>query len=188
LTEFLSFKGRYTEGVVVLDWRTLNEIESDFFDIERSEDGERFVSVGTVKASGTTAAALDYTFTDETPLKEQAYYRLRMNRLDGTYIYSDIILVQDRSPVFSLFKVYPNPAAAGDQVTIEVGNLKENEEVSFIVTDVSGKQIYSVQVRTNELGELYLTLPVGTALRPGIYNLTVFGSNKMLNRKLVVAR
>jgi hypothetical protein len=188
LTEFLSFEGRYTEGVVVLNWRTLNEINTDYFEVERSEDGENFSSIGQVKASGTTTAATDYTFTDETPLKEQGHYRLRMVRQDGTFVYSRTILVQDRSPVASSFRVYPNPAAGGQEVTIEVANLKENEEVTFTVTDVSGRQVLTQQVRTDEFGELHLTFPVGVSLRPGIYNLTVAGSNKTLNRKLVIAQ
>lgn len=188
LTEFLSFKGRYSDGVVVLEWQTVNELETDYFEIERSADGEQFEAVGTVKASGTTIAAIDYTFTDETPLKEQGYYRLRLVRTDGTFVYSRTILVQDRSPIASSFRVYPNPAAGGQEVSIEVANLKENEEVTFTITDTTGKLILSQQVRTDGMGELYLKLPVGTTLRPGIYNLTVRGSNKTLSRKLVVAR
>ncbi|MCP2044808.1 LamG-like jellyroll fold domain-containing protein [Pontibacter sp. HSC-36F09] len=194
LTGILNFKGRYADGegfnqkTVLLDWRTLYELETNYFEIERSEDGENFTAIGQVKASGTTTAALDYTFTDEKPLKEQGYYRLRLVRLDGTATYSNIILVQDRSPAASSFRVYPNPAAVGDELTIEVANLKESEDVTFMITDASGRQVFSRQVRTDELGELYLTLPVGANLKPGIYNLTVAGSNKTLNRKLVVAR
>ncbi|MBX0332456.1 putative Ig domain-containing protein [Pontibacter sp. HSC-14F20] len=194
LTEILNFKGRYVDGAgfnqknVVLDWRTLYELDMDFFEVERSVDGENFTTIGQVKASGTTTAAIDYTFTDETPLKDQGYYRLRLVRLDGSATYSNIILVEDRSLAASSFRVYPNPAATGDEVTIEVANLKENEDVTFMITDASGRQMLSRQVRTTELGELYLTLPVGSPLKPGIYNLTVAGSNKTLNRKLVVAR
>lgn len=194
LTEFLSFEGRYTDGeslnqkIVSLDWRTLYELGTDFFEVERSEDGENFTAIGQVKASGTTTAAIDYTFNDDMPLKEQGYYRLRLVRLDGTFSYSNTILLQDRSPAASSFRVYPNPAAVGDEVTIEIANLKESEDVTFMITDASGKQVLSQQVRTDEFGELRLTLPVGMYLKPGIYNLTVAGSNKTLNRKLVVAR
>jgi hypothetical protein len=194
LTEILSFEGRYADGesfnqkVVVLDWRTLNELDTDFFEIERSEDGENFTAIGQVKASGTTTAAIDYTYTDTAPFKERGYYRLRLVRLDGAFIYSNIILVQDRSPIASSFKVYPNPAARGDEVIIEIANLKEEEEVTFMVTDLSGRQVMRQQVRTDAAGELYLTLPVDATLTPGIYNLTVAGSNKTLNRKLVVGR
>lgn len=194
LTEFLSFEGRYAYGesfnqkVVILDWRTLYELEADFFEIEQSADGSNFTAIGQVKASGTTTAAIDYTFTDEKPLKEQGYYRLRLVRLNGTFSYSDTILLQDRSPVASSFRVYPNPAAVGDDVTIEVANLPESTEVTFMITDVSGRQVLRQQVRTDEFGELYLTVPVGASLTPGIYNLTVASSSKTLNRKLVVAR
>ncbi|SIT84985.1 LamG-like jellyroll fold domain-containing protein [Pontibacter indicus] len=194
LTEIVGFKGRYVEGetfnqkTVVLDWRTLYELETNYFDVERSEDGENFTAIGQVKASGTTTTAIDYTFTDDAPLKEQGYYRLRLVRLDGTSSYSNVILVQDRSPSASSFRIYPNPAAVGDEVTLEVANLKENEEVTFMITDGAGRQVMSQQVQTDAFGELRLTLPVGGNLKPGIYNLTVAGSNKTLNRKLVIAR
>ena len=194
LTQILTFEGRYVDGEsfnqkkVVLDWRTLYELEMNFFDIERSQDGENFTSIGQVKASGTTTVTIDYTYTDETPLKDQGYYRLRLVRLDGSATYSNIILVQDRSLAASSFRVYPNPAAVRDEITIEVANLKENEEVTFMITDGAGRQVHSRQVRTYELGELYLVMLVESSLKPGIYNLTVAGSNKTLNRKLVVAR
>ncbi|WP_299707727.1 LamG-like jellyroll fold domain-containing protein [uncultured Pontibacter sp.] len=193
LTEFLSFEGRYADGetfnqkAVILDWRTFYELNTDFFEVERSEDGENFTAIGQVKASGTTTAAIDYTFRDEMPLKEQGYYRLRLVRVDGTFTYSNTILLQDRSPIASSFRIYPNPAAVGEEVTIEIANLKESEEVTFMITDASGRQVHGQQVRTDAFGELNLTLPVGAALSPGIYNLTVAGSNKTLNRKLVVA-
>ncbi len=193
LTEFLSFEGRYADGegfnqkVVVLDWRTVSEIDTDFFEIERSEDGENFTAIGQVKASGTTTAAIDYTFTDATPLKEQGYYRLRLVRLDGTFIYSSTILVQDRSPIASSFRVYPNPAARGHELTIKISNMPESEEVTFRITDATGKLVYTQRVQTDAFGGLDFTLPVHASLTPGIYNLTVAGSSKTLTRKLVVA-
>ncbi|MBD1395620.1 T9SS type A sorting domain-containing protein [Pontibacter sp. JH31] len=193
LTEFLSFKGRYAYGedfkqkIAQLEWRTLYELEAAYFEVERSADGNNFTAIGQVKASGTTTAAIDYTFTDEEPLKEQAYYRLRLVRQDGTFTYSNTILLQDRAPIASSFRVYPNPTAMGAEVTIEVANLPESEDVTFLVTDVSGRQVLRQLVRTNEFGELYLTLPVGASLKPGVYNLTMASSSKTLNRKLVVA-
>jgi hypothetical protein len=188
LTEFLLFKGRYDGEVVILDWETINEIDCDNFEIERSEDQETFVAVGKVKGSGTTSSAIPYTFTDESPLKEQGYYRLRINRTNGTFAYSKTILVQHRSPIASSFKVYPNPTARQQEVDIEISNLKENEGVTFMVTDATGQRIHSEQVQTDAFGELRLSFAVGSHLRPGIYNLTVIGSNKTLSRKLVVAR
>lgn len=194
LTEFLSFKGRYIDGEgfgqknVVLEWRTLNELETAYFEVERSEDGENFTPIGQVQASGTTTVAVDYTYTDITPLKPQGYYRLKLLRQDETFSYSQIILLQDRSPVASSFRVYPNPTSRGAEVSIEILNLKESETVSFTVTDITGRQMLQLQEQTNERGELYLTLPVELHLRPGVYNLTVRDSSKMLSRKLVVAQ
>ncbi|WP_245539628.1 LamG-like jellyroll fold domain-containing protein [Pontibacter roseus] len=188
LTDFLRFEGRYDGEVVLLDWETQNEIETVDFEVQRSEDEETFTTVGTVKASGTTSAAVKYTFTDTTPLEERAFYRLKLNRANGTYTYSKTILVENRSPIGSSFRVYPNPAAGGEQVNIQVSNLKEAEQVTFLVTDVSGQRIFQEQMQTDAFGELAFTLPVGTAMRPGIYNLTIIGSNKTLSRKLVVAR
>ncbi|MHC2992405.1 hypothetical protein OB13_12705 [Pontibacter sp. HJ8] len=187
LTEFLVFKGRYNGTAVVLDWETLNEIDSENFEIERSEDQETFTTVGTVKASGTTSSAISYTFTDETKLKDKAYYRLKMNRTNGTYAYSQTIVVQHNGPISSSFKVYPNPTA-GQEVTIMISNLQEMEEVTFMITDATGKHIHTERKQTNELGELSFTHPIEAHLRSGIYNLSIIGSNKTLSRKLVIVR
>lgn len=54
-----------------------------FKDIERSSDGVKFLTIGTVKGSGTISEHVNYSFSDFDPNKGANYYRLRQIDFDG---------------------------------------------------------------------------------------------------------
>ena len=92
--ELLSFSAKPKEDIVELRWETATEINNDYFEIERSEDGDRFVALAKIKGSGNSTQSKHYTFTDKHPLKPLDYYRLRQTDFDGSFTYSDIVAVK----------------------------------------------------------------------------------------------
>ncbi len=187
ITELLLFEGHYAHGSVLLNWETINEVDVANFEIERSEDGEIFTSIGKEAATGPSTERLAYTFTDPAPLSGSVYYRLKINKTSGLYTYSSIILIQSGGFSGSTFLLYPNPVATGD-VQIEVTKLPEQEDIIFVVSDLSGKRILQEQVKTDADGTLHLAYTVDYNLRPGIYNISVITGTKTLSRKLVVVK
>jgi hypothetical protein len=99
----LSFTGLQTNRVNQLNWKTSNEINVDQFEIERSLDGKVFRSIATVKAIGNGASGV-YNYNDKTVGK--TYYRLKIIETNGKFVYSDIIIMDDKETAFSF--VYPN--------------------------------------------------------------------------------
>lgn len=95
------------QGVIV-NWITTEEVNSAFFDVERSMDPrDGFVKVGTVTAKGVYAGG-KYGFQDATAEQGAVnYYRLKMVDLDKSYTYSPIINVKLSGEVDT--KIYPNP-------------------------------------------------------------------------------
>ena len=70
-----------------LNWKTATETNVKNFDIEKSADGRKFEKIGEVEANNTPSvysAFDDYFF-------ESAYYRLKINDLDGKVTYSTAI-------------------------------------------------------------------------------------------------
>ncbi|MBK7633184.1 MAG: hypothetical protein IPJ13_02035 [Saprospiraceae bacterium] len=97
-----------------LNWTTSSEINSDYFGIERSMDGNNWETIGRVTAAGNSSKELAYEFIDDNlPLirtKEQVfYYRLRMTDLDGQYKYSDVRGVNFGKLSTGVVTIYPNP-------------------------------------------------------------------------------
>lgn len=107
--ELIDFKGRAENRDIRLSWSTLTEVNSDYFLIERSEEGEKFDAIGSVASNGNTNHKHDYAFVDMNVKAGIHYYRLKIVDLDGSYEYSPIIRV---SPEVDINQVlaYPNPS------------------------------------------------------------------------------
>jgi Secretion system C-terminal sorting domain len=91
-----------------LSWETENEVNTSYFDIEKSDDGTSFTKVGTV-SSLNRATPIMYTWDDVNFNKEKAYYRLKIVDASGKYFYSAIINMRAPSKAISILKISPNP-------------------------------------------------------------------------------
>lgn len=74
--ELLSFNSSATENSIIIDWYTNKEIDTEYFIIEKSDDGKKFEEVGRTKAAGNSSELMNYTITDQFPREGITYYRL----------------------------------------------------------------------------------------------------------------
>lgn len=102
------FTAAAESGTVLLSWSTTEEIGSDRFEIERSRDGKKWTTIGSVASHGDSKAIIDYAFTDSKPLGGVNLYRLRMVDADGTYSLSSIREVKLK---VMTAVAYPNPVS-----------------------------------------------------------------------------
>lgn len=98
---------------VVCSWETLQQQNSSYFIIERSDDGIHFNAVEKIPAVANSTLTLHYSYTDKGILpmaNEYLYYRLKMVDTDGTFTMSRTTKIKVKNlPVIS---VYPNPVVA----------------------------------------------------------------------------
>lgn len=80
--ELLAFDARVQDDAVTLSWSTAQEINNDYFTIERSGDGQQFEPLARITASNLAYVA-NYTRMDEHPLTGLNYYRLSQTDRDG---------------------------------------------------------------------------------------------------------
>lgn len=92
LSEFIVTPNNSSDAVNI-KWSTLSEKNKDYFDIERKESGKKYISLGTVKAAGTSKKVNKYNFYDTKPVIGTSTYRLKMVAFDGTMVYSDTITI-----------------------------------------------------------------------------------------------
>ena len=105
--EYLSpFSARLSQGVVHLDWETAEEVDADYFIIEKSPNATDWSELAVVSAQNRPA---HYTRIDTNPFAPVTYYRLKQVDLDGRFEYSGIASVQV-SPLTGKTNIYPNPA------------------------------------------------------------------------------
>ena len=113
--ELLNFEARPSNGAVDLTWKTATEINNEYFDVERSREGEEFVSIGRILGAGNSHLVHTYNFTDTNPYAGIAYYRLRQTDYQGKVSYSWVLKVET-SMAFSIM-TWPNPSN-GNELTI----------------------------------------------------------------------
>lgn len=70
---------------VKLNWITQSELNNDYFDVMRSQDGNHFETIGQVTGLGTTTSVTKYVFEDAAPFHGISYYRLRQVDYNGQY-------------------------------------------------------------------------------------------------------
>ncbi len=102
---FSRFNAIKKDRAIVLTWQTATEVNTAYFNIQRSADGRSFITIGKVNA----ANALNYSYIDADELKGNAvFYRLQVIDKDGKTSYSNVKRVTLNTG-FN-FTISPNPA------------------------------------------------------------------------------
>ena len=153
-----------TNGLIQLDWNTIQELNNDGFEIERRIGGGSYQKIAFVdsKAPGGNGAEFSYSFEDNTVLpKGVSYYRLRQVDFDGRATYSEIKAVRTGNGTIIL-SVYPNPSRGTTNVALPAG--VGTYDVS--VDDFTGKSVQRFSGLTSNNLQL-------NNLKPGMYMLRV---------------
>jgi len=82
--EFLNFTATKQKDIVRLDWTTASEINSDYFEVLKSTDGENFTIIETVKAAGNSSVNIDYLSYDYSPSSGNNYYSIHEVDFDNS--------------------------------------------------------------------------------------------------------
>jgi hypothetical protein len=181
--ELLSFTARIITRGVELKWKTANEFNNDYFDIEKSRDGKKFTAIAQVDGHGTTNEVQQYMHIDEKLALGKTYYRLKQVDFDGNVVYSDVVMVQYVSEEAPRLNLYPNPTA-DHAIKIEMDNMVDATEIPIAFFDQLGRLQMQVTLPVDELtgsvdGEVSLD-----NLASGVYVLK-FGNSGFV-RKLIV--
>ncbi|HRF27814.1 MAG TPA: T9SS type A sorting domain-containing protein [Ferruginibacter sp.] len=161
----LSFTGEQKNSVHILRWETSSETNSHYFNVERQVQGSSaFQAIGRVAAAGNSSAARQYSLTDFRPVLGNNFYRLQMVDLDGTYSYSNIVLLKMLSDK-SLLTVFPNPTA--DLLYVRWSGKLNGKNIQVSILDAAGKKSGT---STYPSDQAQLSVPVGH-LSSGMYIL-----------------
>jgi hypothetical protein len=142
--ELVSFDASLADRKVILNWQTASEINSNYFDVLRSNDGQNWSSIGTVPANGSSQVIIDYTLIDASPMDGVSYYRLKQVDLNGNFHLSDIRSIKNSQKVNQV-KIYPNPTDNG-LVTIV-----SDEPISgLLIYNALGKVVFEAKIDSDD--------------------------------------
>ena len=106
-------------NTALLQWGTSSEQNTDHFDVETSEDGTNWKSIGTVKAAGTSNTAKNYSYVQYSPATGNNFYRIAIVDADGSYNYTAVQQLSFSQASGLMLTYYPNPVR--DRVTVTTG-------------------------------------------------------------------
>ncbi len=153
----LEFEANLQEDQVSLTWTYIGETQVDQYEVQRSQNGEDWESIGFRKEQRS-----EYQFIDSNPLKRASYYRIKVINKEGaeTYSHTEKVYFDQLSTDLD---VYPNPVS--DVVKIASHG---NQIVRTQLTDLSGRLIWMDQ--NTFISKVYDL----TNLEAGVYLMSVY--------------
>ncbi len=143
--ELLDFIAYEEKCRAFLEWKTATEINVSHFEIETSTDGTNYRNIGIVEAAGNSTEVMHYQFSYEN-LQRVNYFRLKIIDQDGSYEYSDAVIVYpscgEENYISSL---YPNPYSTGNIKAI-VSISSAFEQPKMVVFDVLGRKVHESDI------------------------------------------
>jgi hypothetical protein len=188
--ELISFSAEVEETNVTLNWITASESNNYGFEVQRAKSEGEFITIGFVEGNVTSTEMNYYTFSDD-GLSEGVYnYRLKQIDLDGTFDYSNSVLVESVAPdVFSLDQNYPNPFNPSTKIFF---SLAVDSKVNLKVFDILGQEVSTIYNNELSAGVHNVTFNAGDA-NSGVYfyrleAMGVDGSNFVDVKKMVLTK
>jgi hypothetical protein len=153
-------------------WTTSLEQNAVSFDVQQSTDAVNYITVGNVPAND-APSTYHATVAQAVP---EAYYRLRLNNLDGSVVYSNI----DELSLSCLtgadrLSIYPNPLPAGGMAMVNLTTSVNRGPVNLQVFDAQGRKVYSAMVSVTS-GLNQFNIPA-RGLAQGIYSVILVGND-----------
>jgi hypothetical protein len=184
--KLIGFSARSMNTDVRLSWITASEIDASHFEIERSVDGKHFVSVGRVKAAGSTSQRQAYVFTDERAFTvagaDMLYYRLKSVDRNTHFEYSHVVTVGlNEKAGSSVLHTYPNPFTT--ELFTELYSNTETDAM-IRVSDITGKEVV-IEKQHLQTGDNTISIKSLDHLREGIYFISVEVNGEKHSGKII---
>ena len=116
------FNGNQSTSNIDLTWQSANEMNMDFYSVERGLDSINYTLIQNITASGNSNIPHTYSYTDISSFADTCYYyRIMATAYNGVYQYLDTVKICYNSALTSIadvtvnlfYNVYPNPVTNG---------------------------------------------------------------------------
>lgn len=163
------FTAQEKNGAVVLTWKVSSDSNPASFEIQKSNNGTDFTTVGTIQKNINTGNN-EYTFTDNGANGAVTYYRLRITDLDALVSYSKTVSFRNAATAGSDVKMYPT-VLTGNSFYVKSSNNLHNAVA--VIRDFQGRTVSS-QVLGNITAGQELKINMNTRSNSkGIYSVSI---------------
>jgi hypothetical protein len=175
----VNFNGSRNGSTVTLTWTTNIESDNSGFEIQRSNDGSAFTTVGFVASKatgGNSSMPINYSYKETNTAAGNTWYRLSQVDKDGKRTISTVKGIRGMEDNARM-TVYPNPTRSGNTSVLFGSSAIRN----IVITDLNGKML-------KQWNDYHDDNMVISGLRTGMYILIVTkkGTSEKLMQKIVV--
>jgi uncharacterized repeat protein (TIGR01451 family) len=164
----------------VVNWSMTNDENITAYNVQYSDDGVVFKTIGSVTPNGGINTLNQYQYTDvANTYSSIRYYRLELVQKGGTVNYSGIVKLNVKAVDF---QVLPNPFDKSLNLQFE---LKSSQMVKIRLLDLSGREVFASSENYNT-GAHSVSIILPSNIAKGMYMLDVIaGSEHIFQKKLV---
>lgn len=159
----------------LLTWISAEEVNTDRFAIQRSNDGISFETIGTINAMGNSSTPVTYTYTDRLPVSGINHYRLKMIDRDDAYTYSPIkTITLTGNTEFRLINYN------GSNLLFALPQVRSRALAKLI--NIQGRIVWQNKIPA---GQTQLTVPVA-GIATGIYIMQYSSDDKQTSQRVFI--
>ncbi len=183
------FSVNVVDNHIVVSWKTETESNSNYFTVQRSNNGTDIENIGDIFAAGYSLKPLKYSLIDNNPYVGTSYYRLIQTDNNGdksAYDWKSVNYLPDANMTESFtINVYPIPAPQ-NKINIEL--IVKNKGTYIIeVFNTTGKRIYTDKLNFDTGNKVYkMNLDKLPKLPEGIYLLNISNNDNKKQIKFIV--
>ncbi|MET0465733.1 MAG: PA14 domain-containing protein [Chitinophagaceae bacterium] len=174
------FYGRRNGEDIVLDWKLTSADNLKNLEIERSTNGLVFQPVGIISASPDSEAR--YTYKDLFPSTGDAYYRIKMNELQGAISYSKVIQIRGSGEQNRIF-----PTIVQNNV-VYVNNVRPLANATVLISDMTGRSISRKSLGLISAGRTSSVFLDDLKLSAGVYIIQLLDNKEVCVTERFVIR
>ncbi len=178
--ELFNFSGVKDLDKIVLRWEAACDRNFSHFEVERSNNGNDYINIGTVSSQATSQRQL-FSFTDDLAGSVDRYYRLRMVNINGQSKFSKVVGFPISQSTAEGVNVFPNPFVK--QITLRI-ELREKQQLQLSLVDVHGNMVYTRFAEGMPGKNQFLIEPMMN-LPKGMYTMVIRYDGKQILHKVV---
>jgi hypothetical protein len=145
--KLVDFSAKYDQTKVSLSWKSSQEINFNYYELEHSTDGNTFTTTSIVFGAGENGNGADYNYTDKSVAGKKGliYYRLKMVDIDNKFTYSAVRVVRLGEENTSLtINSFPNPVTNDLRITLP--SSWQGKKVNIHVYNSNGQLVNHLNV------------------------------------------
>jgi len=183
--ELISFSATTDSKNVNLNWATATEINNRGFEIERRYDKTDWLEIGFVPGHGTTTEKQNYSYIDQNVNAGIYSYRLKQVDFDGTFEYSNEILVNVTASLeFTLDQNFPNPFNPNTLIKYSIPN---SSQVSLKIFNTLGQEMETLVNEEKQVGTYEVNWNASN-LQSGVYFYRLQAGSFVQTRKMILLK